>query len=88
MSVSPVVRVTVALRAMGAHILPHPASIDLACHGKPSARAMGAPAQASAPAASAPIRTSLMRRRKTRVESPDAKRADPAVGNEWFAAAT
>ena len=47
----------------------------------------GAPARASTPAA-APMRTSLMRRRKWRTESPEAKRAAPAVGSVWFEPAT
>ena len=38
--------------------------------------------------AAAPIRTSAMRRRKCRAESPEAKRAAPSVGSVWFEPAT
>ena len=62
-------------------------SIDAAWRSKPSARATGAPARASASAAG-PMRTSLMRRRKWRALSPEAKRAAPPVGSVWFEPAT
>ena len=62
-------------------------SIDAAWRSKPSARAIGAPARASA-AAAGPIRTSLMRRRKWRALSPEAKRAAPPVGSVWLEPAT
>ena len=63
------------------------ASIDSACTSKPSARAIGAPAAASLPAAS-PIRTSAILRRKWRGESIEAKRAAPPVGSTWLEPAT
>ena len=50
---------------------------------KPSARASGAAARASADAPS-PIRTSLMRRRKCWGESAEANRAAPLVGSTWL----
>ena len=62
-------------------------SIDAAWRSKPSARATGAPARASASAAG-PMRTSLMRRRKWRGLRPEAKRAAPPVGSVWFEPAT
>ena len=62
-------------------------SIDAAWCSKPSARAMGAPARASAPAAR-PTRTSAIRRRKWRGESPEANRAAPPVGSVWLEPAT
>ena len=61
--------------------------MDSACTSKPSARAIGAPAAASA-AAAGPTCTSLKRRRKWRADRPDAKRAEPPVGSEWFEPAT
>src|SRR4051794_143344 len=63
------------------------ASIEAAWTVKPSARAIGAPAGASAVAA-APMWTSAMRRRKWRTESEEAKRAAPPVGSEWLEPAT
>ena len=63
------------------------ASIDSACTTKPSARAIAAPAAASAATAS-PTWTSLMRRRNWRGDRPEAKRAEPPVGSEWFEPAT
>ena len=62
-------------------------SIEAAWRTKPSARAIGAPARASA-AAAGPIRTSLMRRRKWRGPSCEANRAAPPVGSVWFEPAT
>ena len=64
------------------------ASIDSACTGKPSARAIRAPDGASSMAASGEIRTSLKWRRKCRNESPEAKRAEPPVGSTWLEPAT
>ncbi len=64
------------------------ASIDSACTSNPSARAIGAPAAASLPTASAPIRTSAIRRRKCLADSPEAKRAAPPVGSTWLEPAT
>src|SRR6185312_1811576 len=63
------------------------ASIEAAWTVKPSARAIGAPARASAGAAS-PMCTSAMRRRKWRADSAEAKRAAPPVGSEWLEPAT
>ena len=61
--------------------------IDSACRVKPSASAIGAPARASASAAPL-IRTTLMRRRNCRVDSPDVNRAAPPVGSVWLEPAT
>ena len=59
---------------------PMRASIERACHSSPSTRAIGAPARASLAAASGPMWSSAIRRRKWRAESIEAKRAAPAVG--------
>ena len=84
-SVSRVARWMSAVRRIGPPIL---ANLHGRCvTGKPSARAIGAPAAASAPAA-APTWTSLIRRRNVRADSPEAKRAAPPVGSEWFEPAT
>ena len=58
------------------------ASIDRAWSSKPSARATGAAARASAVPSS--IRTSVKLRRKCEGESADANRAAPPVGRMWF----
>ena len=86
-SVSPVRRVSSAVRLMASGFWRIRADIDSACTAKPSAAAIGTPASASAAAAS-PIRTSLMRRRKWPAYSPEAKRAAPPVGSVWFEPAT
>ena len=89
MSVSPVRRCLRAVRGslIDGAFSPTRASIDSACTTNPSARAIGAPAAASAAAAS-PMCTSLMRRRNWRGDRPEAKRAEPPVGRLWFEPAT
>ena len=63
-SVSPVFRVSSALRLMASRFWRIRADIDSACTAKPSASAIGTPGARRARAAASPIRTSLIRRRK------------------------
>src|SRR5262249_52603393 len=67
---------------------PMRASIERACHSKPSARAIEAPDFASLATPRGPMRTSAMRRRKWRADSVEAKRAAPPVGSTWLEPAT
>ena len=75
-----------AVRVMGGR---HSAGLPSSARGAriPRPARSGAPAFASAPAAS-PMCTCVMRRRKWRTDSAEPNRAEPPVGSVWFEPAT